>query len=483
MNFKLVLRSLGVLLICEAFAVAIPIIVAAVYREQSIEAFIYTFFLLLAAGLSLLLIKPENKNFYSRDGFAIVAFGWILISFFGSLPFFFSGAIASIEDCIFESISGFTTTGATILTQVEGLPRSILFWRSFTNWIGGMGVLMLALAIIPSAKSTALHIIRAESPGPNPGKLVPKIGQTAKILYGIYTIITGVEIILLLLAGMPLFDSLVHAFGTAGTGGFSIKNASIGAYNNVYIEIIISVFMLLFGVNFALYYRALKGDFKSIFKDEELRFYIGVTAASIALITFNTMGNVFTSLGESLRHSSFQVASIITTTGYTTANFDLWPMFSKIILLALMFIGGCAGSTSGAIKNIRILLLLKILKRALVKIIHPRAVSPVKIGGKIVEEETLAGVLIFFFVYIFIFILAVLIVSLDGKDIGTTISSVAATIGNIGPGIGEVGAAGNFHGLSVLSKLTLSLCMIIGRLEIFPILLLMTPSFWKKTNI
>jgi trk system potassium uptake protein TrkH len=483
MNFKLVLRSLGVLLICEAFAIAIPVIVAAIYREPSIEAFIYTFFLLLAAGLPLLLIKPENKKIYSRDGFAIVALGWILISFFGSLPFFFSGVIPSPVDCLFESISGFTTTGATILTQVEGLPKSILFWRSFTHWIGGMGVLMLALAIIPSAKSRALHIIKAESPGPNPGKLVPKIGQTAKILYGIYMAITAVEIILLVVAGMPLFDSLVHAFGTAGTGGFSIKNASIGAYNNVYIEIIISVFMLLFGVNFALYYRALKGDFKSIFKDEELRFYIGVTAVSIVLITFNTMGNVFASLGESLRHSSFQVASIITTTGYTTTNFDLWPMFSKIILLILMFIGGCAGSTGGAIKNIRILLLLKILKRELVKIIHPRAVNSVKIGGKNVEEETLTGVLTFFYIYIFIFIWAVLIVSLDGKDIGTTISSVAATIGNIGPGIGEVGAAGNFHGLSVLSKLTLSLCMIIGRLEIFPILLLMVPSFWKKASI
>lgn len=346
-----------------------------------------------------------------------------------------------------------------------------------------MGVLVLTLAILPSVGAGTLQIMKAESPGPAPGKLVPKVKETAKILYGIYLGITIIEVVLLVIAGMPLYDAFVHTFGTVGTGGFSSKNLSIGAYNNIFIEVIISVFMFICGANFTLYYQALKGNIKGIFKDEEFRLYAGVVFTSILLITINLAGNIFTSIGESLRHASFQVSSIITTTGYATVDFNKWPVFSKMILFLLMFIGGCAGSTGGGIKNIRILILFKAMKRELLKIIHPRAVYSIRIGGKTMNEKTLSEIMSFFFMYIFIFVIAVLLVSIDGKDMVTTLSSVAATLGNIGPGFEMVGPAGNFSELSKLSKMVLSLCMIVGRLEIYPILLLMIPNFWKKVNI
>ncbi|MGE4283244.1 MAG: TrkH family potassium uptake protein [Clostridia bacterium] len=482
MNFAMVLKNLGILLICEALSMFPSLLVAATYEDGDVLAFAYTIFIVTAVGCVLaLLIKPKSKNIYARDGFAIVAIGWILISFFGSLPFVFSGVIPSFIDSFFESSSGFTTTGASILTQIEGLPRGILFWRSFTHWVGGMGVLILTLAILPSVGANTFQIMNAESPGPNPGKLVPKVGQTAKILYSIYGAITVLEIIFLVAAGMPIYDAFIHTFGTVGTGGFSIKNASVGAYNNVIIEVIITVFMLACGANFALYYYALKGNIKSFLKDQEFKLYITIIFASILLITFNINGQIYKTIGEALRYASFQVASIITTTGYATADFNQWPTFSKVILFFLMFIGGCAGSTGGAIKHIRILLMLKIMKRELMKIIHPRAVYSVRVNGKSVNEDALSEVLGFFFMYMIIFAVAVLIVSMDGKDMVTTISSVAATIGNIGPGFEMVGAVGNYSEFSALSKLVLSLAMIIGRLEIYPILLLMIPSFWKTS--
>lgn len=483
MNFGMVLKNLGILLICEAVAMVPSLIVAIIYKQNDASAFIITIILLLIFGIMAASTKPKNKNIYARDGFAIVAIGWLLISFFGALPFVFSGAIPSIVDGFFEASSGLTTTGASILTDVEALPKGILFWRSFTHWIGGMGVLVMTLAILPSIGAGSLQIMKAESPGPTPGKLVPRLGQTAKILYGIYFIITVIQVILLKIAGMPFYDSLLHSFGTVGTGGFSIKGLSIGYYNNIYIEVIITFFMLACGVNFSLYYAALKGNIKDIFKDEEFRLYIGIVLISIILITINIHGSIFKSIGESLRHSSFQVASIITTTGYATTDFNQWPTFSKMILLSLMFVGGCAGSTGGGIKNIRILFLFKIMRRELLKIIHPRAVYTVKFGGKSVEEETLMEVLSFFFMYIFIFLMAVFVISLEGRDTLTSISAVAGTLGNIGPGFGILGPMGNYSELTNLSKMVLSLCMIIGRLEIYPILLLLVPSFWKKVNI
>ncbi|MFU0825131.1 TrkH family potassium uptake protein [Clostridium sp.] len=481
MNYGMVLKSLGRLLICEGLAMIPSFIVALIYNGGNDEgAFLITIAILFIVGLVVARIEPKRRNIYARDGFAIVAIGWLLASFFGALPFVISGAIPSFVDAFFEAVSGLTTTGSSILKDVESMPHGLLFWRSFAHWIGGMGVLVMALAILPSAKAGTFQIMKAESPGPNPGKLVPKVGQTAKILYGIYAIITIIEVILLKIAGMPLFDSLIHTFGTVGTGGFSSKALSVGAYNNIYAEVIITFFMLACGINFSLYYQAIKGNIKEIFKDEELKFYLAVVFASITLITLNLHGNIFKTIGESLRHSSFQVATIITTTGYATTDFNLWPTFSKMILLSLMFVGGCAGSTAGGIKNIRILLLFKVIKREFLKIVHPKAVYTVKVGGKSIDEETLMSIGGFFFIYIIIFIVSVFIVSLDGFDMVTSTSAVAATLGNIGPGFGMVGPMGSFSDFSILSKIVMSLDMIIGRLEIYPILLLIVPTFWRK---
>ncbi len=480
MNFAMVLKNLGKLLVCEALSIVPAALVSIYYKENEFWSFLYTIIILIVLGVILIRIKAKNKNIYSRDGFAIVAIGWILLSFFGALPFYFSGAIPSLVDSFFEASSGFTTTGATILGEIESLSRGILFWRSFTHWIGGMGVLVLVMAILPSAGAGSMQIMKAESPGPNPGKLVPKVKETAKILYGIYLIITLVQLILLKVSGLPLFDSIIHTLGTVGTGGFSNRNISVGAYNNIAAEIIITVFMLICGANFALHYQLLKGNIRGFFKDGEFKLYIFIVTMSIILITFNLNGNIYNSVKESLRHASFQVASIITTTGYATVDFNTWPSLSKLILLLLMFVGGCAGSTAGGMKNIRILLLFKAAKRDLLKIIHPKAVYTVTLQGKAVNEQTLSEVLGFFFMYVIIFCFSILIVSFEGKDIVTTISSVATTLGNVGPGLEIVGPMGNFSSFTVFSKLIFSFCMIVGRLEIYPMILLLMPRFWAK---
>ncbi len=483
MNYRLIFKSLGNVLCIEAACMVPSLLVSLIYMQGDTMSFLLSIMILMAFGLGMRRIKTVTNDLYARDGFGIVALGWLLVSMFGALPFLLSGAIPSVIDALFESISGFSTTGASILKEIEGLPQGILFWRSFTHWIGGMGVLILMLAILPSVKANTLHIMKAETPGPTPGKFVPKIGQVAKILYIIYIALTAVEIVFLLMGGMSLFDSLIHAFGTASTGGFSNRNASIAAYDNVYIETVITVFMLLFGVNFTLYYTALKGNIKSILQDEELRFYAGAVVTAIVLIVWNTNGTVFQSIGEALRYSSFQVGSIITTTGYSTADFNLWPVFSQCLLVLLMFIGASAGSTAGGMKCLRIILLFKIIRREIVKIIHPRSVQTVKINGRVVDEEILSGVMAFFFVYIAVFAASILVVSLDNKDIVSSTTAVVASISNIGPGLGSVGPAGNFAGFSAFTKVILSLCMIIGRLEIYPVLLLFVPTFWKRVNV
>jgi trk system potassium uptake protein TrkH len=457
--------------------------VAVYYQESDIQSFSLSILITGLVGVPLSYIKTGREIMYARDGFAIVALGWILLSLFGSLPYMISGVIPSFIDSFFEAVSGFTTTSASILTHLEGLPKGILFWRSFTHWVGGMGVIVLTLAMLPAIGAGTVQMLKAEYPGPSPGKLVPQVKETAKILYKIYLIFTILEIIMLKLAGLPLYDAIIHSFGTVGTGGASNMTASVGAYNNIYVEIIITVFTFICGANFTLYYRMLKGDLKAPFKDEEFRFYSCVIIASVALITVSLYGDIFDSLWESLRHSSFQAVTIMTTTGFATTDFDKWGMFSKIILFILMFIGGCAGSTGGALKSVRVLLLLRVMKRELLQIIHPRAVYSVRLGNKPVDEKTISEVLGFFFMYITIFITAVLVVSLDNMDWATTIASVAATLGNVGAGFGIVGPMGNYSTLSDLSKVVLSLCMIIGRLEIYPILLLGIPSFWKKGNL
>ena len=458
------------------------LLVSLLYGGADADAFIVTILVVLLTGFLLTRIKRDNRQMYLRDGFAIVALGWLLISFFGAVPFVLSGAIPRPVDAFFESISGFTTTGASILTEVESLPRGILFWRSFTHWIGGMGVLVLTLAILPSVGARTLFILRAESPGPSTEKLVPRIGQTAKILYSIYLAITLVELGLLLACGMPLFDACVHTFGTAGTGGFSSRNLSVGAYQSASIELVIATFMMLFGVNFALYHHLFKREWRTALRDGELRLYLGFIAGSVLLITLNTRG-LYQGLGEAVRHAFFQVSSIITTTGYATVNFDLWPTFSKIILVLLMFVGASAGSTGGGIKVVRVLLLFKLLRRELTRILHPRSVHVVRVGNRPVDEETLGNASLFFAAYLTVTAISVLFVSLDGFDVTTTMTAVFATIGNIGPGLGLVGPMGNFSAFSPLSKLVMSFCMLVGRLEVFPLLLVFMPTFWKRVNI
>ena len=483
MKHKVVFKSIGTVLCIEAASMLPSLIVALINHEKAAIAFALTIGIVAVIGAALLRLKTPKTRIFTRDGFAIVSLSWILVTLFGALPFLLSGSIPSFIDALFETASGFSTTGASILTDVEALPKSVLFWRSSTHWLGGMGILVLMIAILPSTAST-INIMIAESPGPSPGKLVPKIRETAKILYIIYIAMTAVLVVLLLLGGMPLFDALIHAFGTASTGGFSSRNASVGAYYSVYIDVVITVFLFLFGVNFTLYYYLfLKRDFKSVLRDEELRFYFGVVIGAIVLIALNIKGTVYQTIGEAIRYASFQVTSIISTAGFATADFNLWPSFSKIILVLLMLTGSCAGSTAGGIKCVRIVLLLKIIRREITRLIHPNAVQPVKLNGRRVDEETLSGVMAFFFFWMLIIAVSVLIVSLDGKDLVTSTTAVLATVNNVGPGLGAVGPTGNFADFSALSKTVMSLCMLIGRLEVYPIMLLCFPSFWKRSSI
>ena len=483
MNYRMIGKSIGNLLLVEAACMLPSLLISLIYPESDGAAFAVAIALTTAAGFLLSRLKSNTGGLYARDGFAIVALGWILLSAFGALPFLLSGAIPRVEDALFESISGFTTTGASILREVESLPRGILFWRSFTHWMGGMGVLVMMIAIMPSVKANSIHILKAESPGPTPGKLVPKVSQTAKILYLIYILLTATQVVFLVAGGMPLYDSLVHSFSTAGTGGFSSRNLSVAAYGSDYIEIVITVFMFLFGVNFTLYYTAFKGGLKNALHDEELRVYFFTVVGAAVLIAINVYSQVYRTVGESVQHAAFQVSSLITTTGFATADFNLWPVFSQLILLLLMFVGASAGSTGGGLKVVRVVVLFKVIKRELTRVIHPRAVRTIKLNGRLVDEEVVSGVMAFFYFYILIFVAAVLTVALEGEDIVTTVTSVIATLNNVGPGLGRVGPMGNFADLSVLSKAVLSLCMLIGRLEIYPIMLLMFPSFWKRGSI
>ncbi|MCJ7835449.1 TrkH family potassium uptake protein [Cuneatibacter sp. NSJ-177] len=480
MNGKMISHILYKLMGVEGVLLLIPMGVAILYGEES-----YLSFLIVAAALIVLSLvlgakKPKNPVIYAKEGLFIVGLTWLVWSIFGALPFVISGTIPNFLDAFFETVSGFTTTGSTILTDIEVLPRGILFWRSFTHWIGGMGVLVFVLAIIPLADKRSMYLMRAEVPGPTVGKLVPRTMGTAKILYAIYIGLTALQVILLMFGGLSLYDALVHAFGTAGTGGFSVYNASIAAYNSAYVDGVITVFMILFGINFNLFYLMIARKFAQAFKSEELWTYLGIIASSVLVITINIYslyGNVMTSI----RYASFQVASIITTTGYATADFAQWPYLSQMILLLLMILGACAGSTGGGIKTARVVILVKSVRREMKRLVHPRSVSVVRMEGKVVEEETVQGVHTYLLFYTAILFVSVLLIALNGFDVTTTVSSVLACLNNVGPGLGEVvGPTGNFSTLSYFSKVVLSLDMLIGRLEIFPILLLVIPSLWKK---
>ncbi len=469
---------LGRILLVEAALMLPSVIVGLAYTEKATLSFALPIAALVLLGLALSFKKPENREIYARDGFFIVASAWVIMSLFGALPFFFCGKFDSFIDCFFEVVSGFTTTGASILSEVESLPNCILFWRSFTHWVGGMGVLVFVMAILPLSEERSLYLMKAESPGPIVGKLVPKMKDTARMLYGIYIVLTVLCFIFLLFGKMPVFDALCHAFGTAGTGGFSIKNAGIAFYDSAYIEMVLAVFMLIFGINFNLFYLILLGHVKDVLKSEELRWYLGIVGASTLVISLNIMK---TFKGQSFRYAFFQVSSIITTTGFATTDFNItFPELSKSFLVLLMFIGACAGSTGGGFKVSRLIIIFKNFKKEIKKLLHPRSVTVIKLEGKPIDKSISRNTVSYFMMYILIMMASCLLISVDNFDFTTNTTAVISCFNNIGPGLGAVGPMGNFGGYSWFSKLVLSFDMLFGRLEILPMLVLFNPTSWKK---
>ena len=479
MNRRMVFYMIGQIIKLEAAVLLLPALVALLYGESCLWAILATAAIALAAGFALTLIsRPSSQVIFAREGFVIVALSWLALSAVGALPFFLSGEIPSYIDAFFETVSGFTTTGASILTNVEAMSHGLLFWRSFTHWVGGMGVLVLIMAIVPSVSGRNMHILRAEMPGPVVGKLMPRIRDTAKILYIIYLVMTAAEILLLLVGGMPLFDSVVHAFGTAGTGGFGIKADSIAGYSP-YLQWVIGIFMLLFGVNFNLYYLILIRHAKTALKSRELWLYIAIVVGATAAISLN-IAPLYDGLEETVRTALFQVSSIITTTGYATADFNLWPGLSKGILFALMFIGGCAGSTAGGLKVSRVQLLLSTVKRDLRRLLHPRSVGVIKMEGKRLDEVSISGTSAYFILYIVLFTVGCLTLCFEPISVETNLSAMAACFNNVGPGFDLVGPAASYAVYSPFSKLILTLAMLFGRLEIYPLLFVLIPSTWTK---
>ena len=481
MNIRMIGFVLGRILLVEAGLLTLPLAVALLYREPAMP-WLITMAALVVCGALLSFRKPERTALYAKDGFAAVALVWLLMSAFGALPFVLSGDILHYVDAFFETVSGFTTTGASILPAVEPLSRGSLFWRSFTHWVGGMGVLVFVMAILPMSDGHTMHILRAEMPGPTAGKLVSRMSDTAKILYGIYFVMTAVMILLLVLGGMDLFDACIHAFGTAGTGGFSSRNASVGAYNSAYIDIVTSIGMLAFGVNFNLYFFLLVRRFREVLRSEELWVYLGIVAASTAAIAANIL-SLYDSVGTALRHTFFQVSSVITTTGYATVDFGQWPVFSKTVLVLLMFVGGCAGSTAGGLKVTRIVTLAKAAVMDMRKMLHPNAVINVRMEGRALPEKQVRGVQAYLSIYILILCGSWLLLSLAGFDELTTFTAVVTCINNVGPGLNMVGPTGNFSFFAPWAKLLLSFDMLAGRLELFPMLLLFAPSIWRGSHV
>lgn len=478
MNYRLICQLLGRVVSIEAALMLVPAVVAVIYHETVVP-------FVLAIGIAAVLaavfmrIHPDSRELYALEGFVVVALSWIVMSMLGALPFFISGEIPNYIDAFFETVSGFTTTGASILTDIEGMSKGLMFWRCFTNWIGGMGVLVFMMFVLPLNEEHSMHILRAEMPGPIIGKLVPKAQNTAMILYEIYTVLTIVIVVLLLLGGMNLYDALVHAFSTAGTGGFSNYASSVGHFNSAYIDYVIAIGLLLFGTNFNLYFLVLIGKAREAVRNEEFLWYIGIVLASSVVISISVIGE-YGSFTNAFRYAFFQVSSIITTAGHVTANYDLWPMIAQVILFLLMFSGASAGGTNGGIKISRILITFKMMKNEIIHQIRPREVQTVKLNQEVVSRSMQHTTLVFIILYVIILCGATLIVALDNFDFASTFTSVLACMGNIGPGSGVCGPAGNFASFSYLSKLVLSMCMLLGRLEIFPIIVLFLPFSWKK---
>ena len=481
MNKRLVLRLLGAILLIEALAMAPSLAISLLYGDGDALALLSSMALLAALGFpAWRFARPREQNLRAREGFLVVALSWVLLSAFGALPFVISGLIPNYIDAFFEAVSGFTTTGATVLGNFDGLPRGVMFWRSFTHWIGGMGVLVLTLALLPQMTGRSSHLVRAESPGPSLSKIVPKMGDTAKILYLIYGVLTVIELAALIIAGMSPYDAAIHAMGTAGTGGFSNYGSSIGAFDSAVIDAIITFFMVLFGINFALFYRVLVGGWRDALRSEELRWYLALFAGSTLFVSLMILPQYGTFL-NALRYGSFQVATIMSTTGYATADFNLWPQAVKALIVVLMFIGSCAGSTAGGIKVVRVGILCKLGCREVRRTFQPRKVQVVRFEGKGVEENRLTQVSVFFFVYVLLVLVGMFLVSLEGLyDLETNFTAVLTCISNVGPGLGHVGPVENFSGYGPFAKVVLSLLMLAGRLELFPILVLFHPSAWRK---
>ena len=483
MNYKMMGRFNGWILVVEAVFM-IPALLISLFQGERAAwlSFLFSIGVLLCLSAILFLFsRNATRDFYAREGLICVGSSWLLMSAVGCLPFVLSGAIPNYIDALFEMVSGFTTTGASIITDLNPIPRGILYWRSFSHWLGGMGVLVFLLAIVPvsgQSEGYTMHLLRAESPGPDVGKLVPRMRQTAAVLYLCYVALSVLNLIFLLIGGMPLFDAVCTMFGTAGTGGFGVRNDSLAGYSP-YLQTVTAVFMLLFGINFSCYYLLLLRQFRSVMRDEELRLYGGVVLGSVVLIAWNIY-SIYGNLADTLRHSFFQVSSIITTTGFATTDFDLWPSFSKAILMILMVFGACAGSTGGGLKFARVLLLFKALRRNMSQILHPNKVKLIRVNGKPVDEKIVANTNAYFFAYIVIIVISILLISFDGFSITTNLTAVLACFNNIGPGLDAVGPTCNFSGFSLFSKLILTLDMLAGRLEIFPVLVLLNPSAWKR---
>lgn len=482
LNYRVIIKLVGIIIIILASSMLPSLVVSLIYKETDVaNAFIQTIIpMLILGGLLFFKVRADSTHLKIREGYTIVALCWIIGSILGAIPFTLSGYLPNFVDAIFETASGFSTTGASILTDIEALPKGLLFWRSYTHWLGGMGIIVFAIALLPAIGISSYNIAKAETSGPSVGKLTPKLSDSFKILYFIYIGFTILEVILLMLGDMNLYDALIHTFGSVATGGFSNYNDSVAHFNSVYIEMVITVFMFLAGINFTLYYFILRGHWLEFFHDNELRFYLLIMGSCILLMGFNLWyNNIYDSFSDALRYSSFHSAAIMTTTGFMSADYDLWPSFSKMILLILMFIGGSSASTSGGMKVIRILILLKLVKRGIALRLHPRAIISIKLGSKPLTADTVSAVANFSFLYFVIFFVGIILVSLENFDLLTTVSAVAACISNIGPGFSLVGPTMNYSFFSDISKLFLALLMLIGRLELFTIILLFTKQFWN----
>ncbi len=480
MQYRAVIHLQGLLLCSLAVAMLLPLPFSFYYGSGDHHALLLSAGITAAVGFVAYKFTHLERTLRARDGFAIVTFGWLSFSAFGTLPYLLSGAIPSFTNAFFETISGFTTTGATILTEIEGLPHGILFWRSLTHWLGGMGIVVLSLAILPFLGVGGMQLFKAEVPGPVADKLTPRVTETAKILWGVYLLLSGVETLLLLLGGMTLFDALCHTFGTMATGGYSTRNTSVGAYNSAYIDYVITFFMFLAGANFSLHYRLLRGNWRIYWRDREFLVYLGIVIVATLVIGFDLWLNTYGNVADALRYALFQVVSIQTTTGYGTADYEQWSFSSQYVLWILMFVGGCAGSTGGGMKVMRLHLLFKFSITEFTRLLHPNAVVPVRMRKVAIPRDVITNILGFFVLYIFLFALGVFIMTLLGLDILTALGAVAATLGNIGPGLANVGPMDNYAFVPAIGKWVLSLLMLLGRLEIFTVLVLFSPAFWKK---